>query len=229
MHEILDRLIIALEQEGYKKHGRATRLSEITGYSIGMISDVLRGKVEISDRFLETLCGKIGLSKEWVLTGIGKPFLSKEDEPSAGQRTGEDEGGYVHVPRYQVSASAGNGAIVVSEQIVDYLKFSGDWLKSYLGLSPDRLALISVIGDSMSPTYNDGDLILVDTAIGRPKSDAVYVLQHDGFLWIKRLNFRFDGSIHVISDNPRYPEQVISGEALDRLKIVGRVMWRGGR
>jgi len=146
------------------------------------------------------------------------------------EMTGETNAGdFVRVPRYQVQASAGNGAIVESEQIVDYLQFSGDWLRTSLGVAPDRLALISVIGDSMSPTYNDGDLILVDTANNRPKSDAVYVIQHEGFLWVKRLNFRFDGSIHIISDNSRYPEQTITGEALERLKIVGRVMWRGGR
>ena len=136
---------------------------------------------------------------------------------------------YVKVPRYEVAASAGGGAVVESEQIVDYLLFGMEWVKNTLGVNPKRLALISVVGDSMSPSYNDGDLILVDTSTGRPKSDAVYVLQHDSCLWVKRLHFHFDGSVAVISDNPRYPEQTISGEALQRLQIIGRVMWRGGK
>jgi phage repressor protein C with HTH and peptisase S24 domain len=96
-------------------------------------------------------------------------------------------------------------------------------------LSNGPLVTVSVIGDSLTPTYNDGDLILVYTDSDPPKSDAVYAIQHSGCLWVKRLHFHFDGSIAVISDNPRYPEQSITGEALEGLQIVGRVMWRGGR
>lgn len=169
-----------------------------------------------------------GKSFEWLFTG-GNATLPKEILGDARLRSTETPEGYISVPRYEVFASAGGGAVVESEQIVDYLMFSIDWIHTALGANPNRLALISVVGDSMSPSYNDGDLILVDTSADRPRSDAVYVIQHDSCLWVKRLHFHFDGSIAVISDNPRYPEQMITGEALDRLRIVGRVMWRGGR
>jgi len=180
-------------------------------------------------------------SFEWLFTGKEPTATPSEKTRGAEPRQAVSEAfshygspedllkDYVMVPRYEVAASAGGGAIVQSEQIVDYLMFNTMWVKNTLGVNPSRLALISVVGDSMTPTYNDGDLILVDTASGQPKSDAVYVIQHDSCLWVKRLHFHFDGSVAVISDNPRYPEQSITGEALERLQIVGRVMWRGGR
>ena len=62
------------------------------------------------------------------------------------------------VPRYEISASAGGGAAVYSEQIVDYLAFKTDWVRDHLRLPPEAIALINVTGDSMEPALSDGDL-----------------------------------------------------------------------
>lgn len=136
---------------------------------------------------------------------------------------------HVSVPRYEVQASAGGGAVVASEQIVDYLQFRPDWLKTVKGITPGNLILISVIGDSMEPTINDGDLILVDTTEGRFKSDAIYVMRQGDRLWVKRVHYKVDGSVLVKSDNvDKYEPELFRGDELENLKIVGRVVWRGG-
>lgn len=64
--EKLDRLIVALEARGYKKHGRATALKTQTGYAVSTISEVLKGKAELTERFTKIVCSAAGISYEWV-------------------------------------------------------------------------------------------------------------------------------------------------------------------
>jgi phage repressor protein C with HTH and peptisase S24 domain len=136
--------------------------------------------------------------------------------------------GYIRVPRYEVKASAGGGAIIHSEQIVDHLYFKTDWVKNVLGIPRDFLALISVQGDSMEPTLSNGDLILIDTRSSRVEDGAIYVVQYEDALLVKRLQKKYDGSVVIRSDNPLYEPEILHGENAMNLKIVGRVVWAGG-
>lgn len=134
--------------------------------------------------------------------------------------------GYVQVPRYEIAASAGGGAMVYSEQIVDHLAFKADWLKVSLGLSPSHVAVISVIGDSMEPYLDDGDLILVDLSVTHIENNAIYVLQFGDSLLVKRVQVKLDGEVIVKSDNPRYEPETFHGDAAERLRVVGRMVRR---
>ncbi|MCM0081817.1 LexA family transcriptional repressor [Geomonas sp. Red32] len=135
---------------------------------------------------------------------------------------------YVLVPRYEVSASAGGGTVIESEQIVDHLAFKREWF-ARMGLSDEATALINVVGDSMEKTLSDQDLILIDLRVNQVVDNAVYVLQMDGRLVVKRIQRRVDGSVIVASDNKVYEPEVVSGELLDSLNVVGRVVWCGRR
>lgn len=136
---------------------------------------------------------------------------------------------FVMVPRYDVHGSAGHGAITHSEQIVDYLAFRGEWVRNALGVSQKDLALISVKGDSMEPTLSNEDLILIDMRKGCVEDNAIYVLQHNGDLLVKRIQRKLDGSVVVKSDNPRYDPETLNQEMAGRLVVVGRVVWSGRR
>ncbi len=136
---------------------------------------------------------------------------------------------YVHIPRYEVAASAGGGAIVNSEQIVDYLSFRADWVRSALGVSVRDLALISVIGDSMEPSLSEGDVVLLDMTTRSVLDGSIYALQLNGGLLVKRIQRMLDGSLIVKSDNARYDTETVSEENAERLKIIGRVVWVGRR
>lgn len=136
---------------------------------------------------------------------------------------------YVYVPRYDVAASAGNGAVVHDESVVDHLAFRRDWVTRTLGLDAQHLALIDVAGDSMAPTIGDGDLILIDTRPRPVKSEGVYVINLHSTLLVKRLRLRISGEMDVVSDNPLYGTETVNGDQLSQLQIVGRVVWQGRR
>lgn len=136
---------------------------------------------------------------------------------------------YVHIPRYEVEASAGGGAVIHGEQVVDYLSFRAEWVRNSLGVSVRDLALISVIGDSMEPTLSEGDVVLLDMTTKGVMDGSIYALQLNGGLLVKRIQRKLDGSIVVKPDNPRYDTEIISEDSADLLKIIGRVVWVGRR
>jgi len=162
----------------------------------------------------------------WV-DAIGEPGEVFKAMKSADSK--EPQGEFVLIPRYEVSASAGGGTVIHSEQIVDYLSFKSDWIKNGLGLSVENLALINVKGDSMEPTLSNEDLILVDLRTFKVEDNAVYVLLFNGVLLVKRIQRKLDGSVIVASDNKIYEPEMVSGDMLETLNVVGRVVWCGRR
>lgn len=134
---------------------------------------------------------------------------------------------FVYVAKYEVAASAGNGAVIHDEAVVDHLAFKRSWIAQTLGLDPMHLALIDARGDSMSPTIESGDLLLLDTRAGFARTEGIYVINLAGSLLVKRLRIKLSGEVDVMSDNSRYASETISGAALERLRMVGRVVWHG--
>ena len=154
----------------------------------------------------------------WLLTGEGSKNRS---EPV--------QGGFVMFPRYEIEAGAGPGRDVQSEQVVDFVSFKEEWVKNFLRVPRENLALLSVKGDSMNPTLNDGDMILVDLRANRIDDSAIYVLEFDDALLVKRIQRKLDGSVVIKSDNSLYePEVLQKGRAVE-LRIIGRVVWSGRR
>jgi phage repressor protein C with HTH and peptisase S24 domain len=133
----------------------------------------------------------------------------------------------VAIPILDVSASAGPGAVPVSETSTAAMEFDSRWLKRLTSSSPEKLSIIRVRGDSMSPTICDGDEVLVDTGDGADRlRDGIYVLRIEDTLVAKRVAIRpTDHAISILSDNAAYPPY----DNLDRsaLHVIGRVRWFG--
>lgn len=138
-------------------------------------------------------------------------------------------GALVPVLRSEVRASAGPGAIAHDERARPYFAFDPRWLKAITGSSTSQLSIIRVEGDSMAPTLNAGDDILVDlAACAEQLRDGIHVLRVDDTLLVKRLAIHPVGRrVTVQSDNPAYGDLPDCG--LDEIKCVGRVIWAGRR
>lgn len=76
----------------------------------------------------------------------------------------------------------------------------------------------------MLPTIQRKAVCLIDTKQNRITTDAIYCIQADNNLFIKRVLRNFDGSITLISDNKKYPPQVVQRELLASAKVLGRVV-----
>lgn len=134
--------------------------------------------------------------------------------------------GAVLIPRLYIQASAGHGSLPGNEDEGGTISFDRRWLKM-LGLSPENLSIIDVKGESMAPTLDNGDTIMVDRAdaTGRLR-DGIYVLRLDDALMVKRVALsprRDTVGLTISSDNSHYPSWPDMDPAL--VDIVGRVVW----
>ncbi len=158
------------------------------------------------------------VSVEWLATG---EEIAKSAQ--AGSRVVE-HGDFIFMPRNRIRFSSGREGVLSSEQVVDSIAFRAAWVKQALNTESRDLILIEVVGDSMAPTVEDGDLILANLAEPRFRQDGIYLLRHDSGLAVKRIQRRPDGKLLVRSDNPKYEAMVVAS-----VSIIGRVIWIGGR
>jgi len=135
--------------------------------------------------------------------------------------------GLLSVMRHPVLVSAGPGAVVTEEIGKPYFGFDEKWLKALTPSAPNSLSIVRVDGDSMAPTLNAGDDILVDLGdSGERLRDGIYVLRIDEALVVKRLALNPVGRrVTIQSDNPAYPDWPDCG--LDKINCIGRVIWAG--
>jgi len=134
----------------------------------------------------------------------------------------------IAIPRLAVSAAAGAGAFAGDEHGEPAMLVEPGWLRSVAPGGRD-VSLISVRGDSMTPTLDDGDDILVDRGdAGDRLRDGIYVLRRDDMLIVKRVTLtRRPGRFDVTSDNLAHNRWTDVG--LDEIEVLGRVVWRGRR
>jgi phage repressor protein C with HTH and peptisase S24 domain len=153
------------------------------------------------------------------------PFpAGKAGAPSSGL----DDELFVLIDLLDVQVSAGNGAFNGSQENMGRFAFSRSWM-TRKGVKPASARIVHARGDSMADKINDGDILLVDTAIRSLEQDGVYVIQLDGHDYVKVLQRDFStGGLQIISYNPAYKPQMLSAEQAADLRISGRVVWHGG-
>jgi phage repressor protein C with HTH and peptisase S24 domain len=154
-------------------------------------------------------------------------YFSISESLLGGPAEDEPVEGLIPVKRTPVRASAGPGAIPYEQAGKPYLAFDENWLKSLTSSSPNRLSIIRIEGDSMAPTLNAGDDILVDLGDCMDGlRDGIYVLRADDALVVKRLALHPAGRrVTVQSDNPAYPDWPDCG--IEDINCIGRVIWTG--
>ena len=133
-----------------------------------------------------------------------------------------NEENLIHVDYYQdVFASCGAGSIVFSE---DKIRIP---LSSLLinGFSKQKkYSMINATGNSMSPTIDSGDKLIVEHWNGTQIQDnKIYVFCFNNEFFVKRLSKNLD-EIIIKSDNPEYRIRTISGSTVNDLTLVGKIV-----
>lgn len=123
-------------------------------------------------------------------------------------------------------ASMGGGADLQTEDVLmGFITLTPQFVHEHIRpSSPGALRFIHAYGDSMAPTLNSGDVLLVDTGVQEVKIDGIYVLAAHGRLFVKRVRQRLDGKYEISSDNPTVKTaDVLNGGS--GVQVVGRVLW----
>ena len=196
-------------------------LSELLGRNPSYLQQFIKKgsprKLEEGDR--KTLAEFFGVDE----SELGAPDSAAKEKSYEWSRLARDSD-WIDVPRLNIGASAGPGALPDNEATFDAFRFSRRWL-SEQGLEGAKLQAITVEGDSMEPLLKNGDEILIDTS-QRPFRDGVHVVRLGDTLMVKRVAQAGAGRFSLLSQNLAYPPVDV---AADEMQMIGRVVWKGGR
>jgi phage repressor protein C with HTH and peptisase S24 domain len=180
----------------------------------------------------------------WLITGEKRSSATGGSAANIG-RPGDPEGclspdDYVILPMLESRIAAGPEGEILYEEIKDYYPFKRWWVQKLFGKNEDRLkflVLLRVRGDSMSPTIDPGELVMVDTAERERieiRIGQIYLVNMpDGSSAIKRLALSECAGrqkLICISDNVavyRPFEFELDPAKTIKNYVLGRVRWAG--
>lgn len=155
------------------------------------------------------------VDEEWR-PGVRAPVQAWNGPPS-------DSRELVPIHKLDLSLSMGPGTLIDDYVEAEPVTFDLAFIRAITRSPSDRLRLVTGIGDSMYPTLNWGDTILIDTTDrALAKQDGIYWINLYGAAGIKRLRTVGPGRVLVKSDNPTVGDQEVSAEDL---RIEGRAIW----
>ncbi|WBK01435.1 S24 family peptidase [Methylocystis parvus] len=192
------------------------------------------GRNEPQAPLLMALSTKLDVSMSYL--------LGLSDDPAVASSPGAASGAELQlrrIPSLDACVAAGRGAAASAVAIDQMLAFP-QWMLRKLAPPGARLSFMRAEGDSMQPLFNDGALLLVDESDATlrdaaSKTDraaeegAIYAFEQAGALRVKRLRKTKSGDIVVISANPAYDPELLTGADAKRIKLLGRIVWWDNR
>ncbi len=167
-----------------------------------------RGKVPYEE--ILNFCAQKKISINWLFYDQATQSLEAQTEKYANVRYFGD-----------IYASAGGGA------------FNYDAEHEFISLDPHMVSKlggeremknidsINVLGDSMEPTFKDGDIIFMNRTLSDIRKGGVFVVSTPTGLFVKRLSLKSDGTLDLISDNSHYSVETVDAGSVE---VVGKVV-----
>jgi phage repressor protein C with HTH and peptisase S24 domain len=202
MNKLAENLRFLLTRDGISENV----LAEQTGVSQPTINRILRGEIkDPRDNTIAPIAGHYGISVETLRRGDLPAGLTKPARESE----------YVRIPLYEGFADG-------QTETVTYVDVRRAWVSERLrGVPIDSIRIITGRGDSMRGTYDDGDVLFVDTRVKKFVDDGAYVFRRDGRVQTKWLQWIGHDTVRILSENTRFPPVEAQ---LKELEIGGRAL-----
>ena len=210
-------------QERRKKNGKPSSqeaLAPLLGFGQSAFSQYKNGDIPLNVSVLVKMCSVFECSPEDISPALAE-VISGIAEIATPPDTETEHAG---VRMIDAKASAGQGSLVFSTDVLKTLMFRRDFLAKN-GAKPDDVIAFSVKGDSMVDAHiTDGSVVIANLKKTEPVSKRFYVLWLDGELFVKQL-VQKSGRWYARSHNKAKDYQDIEIDIDDR--IVGRAFWCG--
>lgn len=180
------------------------------------LSGWLTGRTRPGVEEIGRMCEALEVSPSFLMTG-------REDAPAHQSLVGD---GWVLIPRLDAYGSCGSNGHENPDYapVIGLIKVSDQWISKNCGtVTKSALRVYGVDGDSMSPTLDDGDSVIIDTSVTAVRTDSIFVFFWEGCTFIKRIQ-RIGRTLKIISDNPLYEAWTLDPAEEMSFKVVGRVV-----
>lgn len=212
---LAERLTLVMEATGISQ----AALARSIGVTQPSINKIINGDT-LNPRNILEIANALDVDVQWLKTGKGQ----EPDFDTLAKREPEEEP--IRIEVLDVEVSAGHGSYLSSDfmEVISAIEYAPmSFHQLFNGYNPKFIHLVNVKGDSMSPTFESGDLLFVDTSINYYNGDGVYVFAYGDTLHVKRLQMAGD-ELLVISDNPAYRDWAINQENEYKFHVKARVL-----
>lgn len=167
-----------------------------------------RGKIPYEE--ILNFCAQRKISINWLFYNQLTKSLEEETEKYANVRYFSD-----------IYASAGGGALNYDEKY-EHLILDDHIIQRLGGKNETKnIDSLNVLGDSMEPTFRDGDIVFLNRTYKDIHKGGIFVISTPVGLFVKRLQLKIDGTLEMISENPSYSTEIVD---LSSVEIVGKVV-----
>lgn len=215
---LAERLNQAMELSGMSQGS----LAKASGVAQPTIWRLTSGNARGSTKIVE-IANALGVRTEWLSTGSG-PMRDDGQKPVVKEQVAHD--GFYRVDVLDITVSAGPGAYMISDfiEVLHAIEFTTEHARSLFGNRPEsEVKVMTVDGDSMSPTLNSGDRLFFDVAMRHFRTDGVYAFVYGRTFHVKRLQMQGD-RLAVLSDNPTYEKWYIAEDNQDQFYVMGKAL-----
>ena len=200
-----------------------SEFARAVGVAQASLARWVKGEADPSRMNLIKIADASGVNLEWLALGIGdmdeaKPQAVKHD---INLQASNDETFIEIEDCREVRLSAGGGAFNNGYEEITTTKVERAWLQSRR-LKAKDCAMFLVSGESMYPTLKDGEEIIVDRSKRELTEGKIFVLNHNGSMLVKKVQFTY-GGVELISDNPSYRPLKLDTEEANSLVVIGQV------
>lgn len=213
---VVDTFANRLQKAMNLKNMKQVDLVEKTNIDKSLISNYLKGKYKAKQDNLYLLAKILNVSEAWLM-GYDVPM----------ERNSEDilnKIGAIPIFDIDVTNIPLLGTVkagydyLAQENIIDYISFKVD------GTDKENYYALNVVGDSMTPLFDDGDTVIVHKQDDFENGDNCVVLINGEEATIKKV-YKDNTGIELKAVNPYYPPRVFSKEDIKDLpvKIIGVV------
>lgn len=202
-------------------------LSKKAGLNETFVRDLLEGRsrnprADSLQKLAKSLDCTVG-----ELTG-DRP-ISATQLPSNSEQAEEDHLSVARIDELDVRAAAGAGQVIESEGKIGEWQFPRALVQMATNSPVERIKILAIVGDSMVPTYNPSEKVMVDTGDIRPSPPGIFVVWDGLGFVVKRVEFLAHSDpprVKITSDNPKYAayERVL-GEAYIQGRVLGKWLW----
>lgn len=216
-----NRIRALREEHSYARPVLAGKL----GVSLSALQNWEIGQTEPQASKIIELANILQTTTDYLLHGEGNPVASQADSYPMLAPANDDAFEDIEDCR-EVRISAGGGGINSGHEELTTTKVERAWLQARR-LKAKDCAMFLVSGESMYPTLKDGEEIIVDRSKRELSEGKIFVLNHNGSMLVKKVQFTYNG-VELISDNPAYRPLKLDAEEANNLVIIGQVV-RGYR
>lgn len=216
MNELVDTFSNRLNTAMRIRNIKPIELSEKTGIDKSKISSYMSGRYKAKQDGVYLLAQALSVNEAWLM-GLDVPMERTPDYLL--KKIGAIPLTEMDITKIPILGTVKAGYdYLAQENIIDYITFNveGTDIANYYALN--------VVGDSMTPLFDDGDTVIVHKQDDFKNGDNCVVLINGNEATIKKV-YKGTNGIELKAVNPYYPPRIFTEEEINKLpvKVIGVV------